>query len=104
MIRRWLERKIDELTKRNAGHVLATMSIMDDRDRVGGNPELPHRWHYALDIMRTAKLHSGAFMPAIEYLEARGAVKATWAPGPYPRRRLYRITTMEEQIPWRTEL
>jgi hypothetical protein len=55
-------------------------------------------WHYGLDVMRTAGMSSGRFYPAIERLESRGDVIGTWEDGPYPRRRMYRLSPIADVI------
>lgn len=52
-------------------------------------------WSYGLDIMRTARLRSGRFYPAVTRLLEAGAVEASWEETGQegrPRRRLYRPT------------
>ena len=58
-------------------------------------------WWYGLDVLRAARLRSGRFYAAMDRLEANGVVESRWDPGPWPRRRMYRLTqrTAPRSIP-----
>jgi DNA-binding PadR family transcriptional regulator len=49
---------------------------------------------HGFDIMEVSGLPSGTVYPALRRLEREGAVQSRWeaAPGPGPRRRVYRLT------------
>lgn len=84
----WIGQRWWGRLEKNATQIVHTMSRLEGT----GSPvsEWPE-WHYGLDIMREANLSAGQFFPALYHLEELEVIEATWAGGPYPRRRMYRL-------------
>lgn len=57
------------------------LTLPDDRE-----------WWYGLDLKRASGLRWGRFYRALGQLEDAGIVEGRFEDGPYPRRRMYRLT------------
>jgi DNA-binding PadR family transcriptional regulator len=51
---------------------------------------------FGYPLMRTTGLRPGRLYPALVRLESTGRIISGWIEGPYPRRRFYRLTELEE--------